>query len=66
MNSSETLQLQCTEEMLQCTEETPDQLRVELSMEFIRINPRLVFTNPDVFFGRDMYHDLLMEQQEQM
>ncbi len=34
--------------------------------EVSRINPRLVFTNPDTFFGRDLYHDLLMEQQEQM
>ena len=30
-----------------------------------RLNPRLVFTDPDAFFGREFYQDLLMEQQEQ-
>ena len=31
-----------------------------------RQNPRLVYTDPDKFFGRDFFSDLLMEQQEQM
>jgi hypothetical protein len=30
-----------------------------------RKNPRLVYSNPDDYFGREFYHDLLMEQQEQ-
>ncbi len=29
-------------------------------------NPRLVYTNPDSFFGQDFYDDLIMEQCEQM
>ena len=30
-----------------------------------RLNPRLVFTDPDSFFGRDdLFLDLLLEQQE--
>lgn len=66
MNSSETPQFQCTRETLQCTGETPDQLRMELPMESIRINPRLVFTDPEEFFGRGFLEDLRMEQQEQM
>ena len=32
----------------------------------IRMNPRLVFGDPDRYFGRDFYQDLLMEQQEAM
>ena len=31
-----------------------------------RMNPRLVWTNPDRFFGVDDYYDLLLEQQEGM
>lgn len=45
---------------------TEEPKQVEFWPEVTRINPRLVFANPDVFFGRDLYHDLLMEQQEQM
>ncbi len=33
---------------------------------YCRNNPRLVYTNPDSFFGRDFYDELLMEQCEQM
>ena len=40
--------------------------QADLWPEVSRINPRWVFTNPDAFFGRELYHDLLMEQQEQM
>lgn len=31
-----------------------------------RLNPRLVFVNPDDYFGRFFFQDLLMEQMEQM
>ena len=31
-----------------------------------RLNPRLVFVNPDDYFGQSFYQDLLMEMQEQM
>ena len=31
-----------------------------------RKNPRLVYTDPDRFFGREFINELLMEQQEQM
>ena len=34
--------------------------------EVPRINPRLVFRDPDAFFWRDFLKDLLMEQREQM
>lgn len=30
-----------------------------------RLNPRYLFIDPDSDFGKDFYHDLLMEQQEQ-
>ncbi len=32
----------------------------------LRLNPRLVFTDPDDFFGRDFHEELIMEQCEQM
>ena len=46
------------------TIEVPKQ--AENCPEVRRNNPRLVFVNPESFFGRDQYNDLLMEQQEQM
>ena len=33
--------------------------------ERIRLNPRYLFIDQNSDFGRDFYHDLLMEQQEQ-
>ena len=43
-----------------------DYIQTETHVEERRRNPRLVFTNPDAFFGRDFFYDLLQEQQEQM
>ena len=31
-----------------------------------RRNPRLVYSDPDQFFGREFLNELIMEQQEQM
>ena len=32
--------------------------------QYIRMNPRLVWNDPDDFFGKSFFNDLLMEQQE--
>ena len=42
---------------------------ISIAVPATKINPRLVFTSPDVFFGRNdnqLLEDLLLEQQEQM
>ena len=39
-------------------------LRTEARECGVRRNPRLVYSDPDAFFGRDFLADLLMEQQE--
>ena len=43
-----------------------EEIRMESWPAAGRMNPRLVWTNPDRFFGVDDYYDLLLEQQEGM
>lgn len=43
-----------------------EEIRMENRPAAGRMNPRLVWTNPDRFFGVDDYYDLLLEQQEGM
>ena len=42
------------------------EVQPEQQYSFCRSKPRLVYTNPDSFFGRDFFDELLMEQCEQM
>ena len=44
----------------------PEEIQVENRTSACRQNPRLVYTNPDRFFGQDFYMDLLLEQMETM
>ena len=46
--------------------DTQNEQQTEVSIPCLRRNPRLVFTQPDQFFGRDFYNELIMEQSEQM
>ncbi len=51
---------------ISCLREDPEEIQVENRSNVSRQNPRLVYTNPDRFFGQDFYMDLLLEQMETM
>ena len=50
----------------ECAEGYALDSRAEQDNQVRMRNARLVFRDPDAFFGRDFLKDLLMEQQEQM